>query len=545
METSNNSEAVQVVMAYHERTKHHLNRYAAGPEALDWDTQPNPFRTFTGSPRRVLPLLTDETAVTFAGLPAATFQPFTLQTVAQFLELSLGLAAWKEYGPNRWALRCNPSSGNLHPTEAYVLAFGVQGISDGLYHYLSLDHLLEQRWYPDAGQPGAGLYIGLSSIAWREAWKYGERALRYCQLDIGHALGALRYAAGTLGWHLRLRGDVDDARLRSLLGLDRSSDFAQAEGEDAELLLEILPADTMSSAIARPAALPGQWRGQANCLDPHPLYRWPVIAETTIASRMPVFTPDPLPPDPWPARKKSGHTAASTLIRRRRSAQRFDPKTVMATDDFFTLLDALLPRSDLPWDAWPFTPHIHPILFVHRVEGLNSGLYALPRTGEGEQLLRMTLHPDFSWETVADAPVHLPLWRLYSGDVRSIARTLSCHQAIAADSCFAVAFLAEYADSLKSGAWHYRLLYQEAGLLGQILYLEAESLGLNGTGIGCFFDDAVHEKLGIRNNRLQSLYHFTVGHALTDTRISTLPPYTQRELGTHTGVSYYGGSSLT
>ncbi|MHB8317495.1 MAG: nitroreductase family protein [Acidithiobacillus ferrivorans] len=529
MATSNNSEALQVVMAYHERSKHHLNRYAAGPEALDWDAQPNPFRAFTGSPQRILPLLTDETAVTFTGLSAATSQPFTLQAVAQFLELSLGLAAWKEYGPDRWALRCNPSSGNLHPTEAYLLAFGVQGISDGLYHYLSRDHLLEQRWYPDAEQYGSGVYIALTSIAWREAWKYGERALRYCQLDIGHALGALRYAAGTLGWHLRLRGDVDDARLRSLLGLDRSSDFAHAEGEDAELLLEILPADTMFSASTSPAALPGQWRGQANCLDPHPLYQWPVIAETTSASRMPLRTPDPLPPDPWPARKKSGQTAASALIRRRRSAQRFDPKTVMVADDFFTLLDALLPRSALPWDVWPFTPRIHPILFVHRVEGLSSGLYALPRTTGGETVLRTALNPDFSWQTVAGAPAHLPLRRLYDGDVRSIARTLSCHQAIAADSCFAVVFLAEYADPLQSGAWHYRLLYQEAGLLGQILYLEAEVLGLNGTGIGCFFDDAVHETLGIRDHTLQSLYHFTVGHALTDTRISTLPPYAHRE----------------
>ena len=527
--------AGQVVMAYHERSKHHLNRYAAGPETLDWDAQPDPFRAFTGSPQCILPLLADATAVTFAGLPAATPQPFTLQTVAQLLELSLGLAAWKEYGPDRWALRCNPSSGNLHPTEAYVLACEVQGLEDGLYHYLSRDHLLEQRWSPDTRPRGPGLYIGLSSIPWREAWKYGERALRYCQLDIGHALGALRYAAGTLGWHLRWRGDVDDARLRGFLGLDRPGDFAHAEGEDAELLLEILSADTVPSAIASPAALPGQWRGQANCLDPHPLYQWPVIAETTNTSRMPVLTPDPLPPDPWPARKKSGRIAASTLIRRRRSAQRFDPKTVMAADDFFTLLDALLPRSTLPWDLWPFTPRIHPILFVHRVEGLSSGLYALPRTAEGGPVLRMALNPDFSWEAVAAAPTHLPLRRLYSGDMRAIARTLSCHQAIAADGCFAVAFLAEYADSLKSGAWRYRLLYQEAGLLGQILYLEAESLGLNGTGIGCFFDDAVHEILGIQDNRLQSLYHFTVGHALTDTRISTLPPYTHRELNTHAG----------
>ncbi|WP_163097672.1 nitroreductase family protein [Acidithiobacillus ferrianus] len=536
MVTGDRREAAgHVVMAYHERSKHHLNRYAAGPETLDWDAQPDPFRVFTGSPRRVLPLLADETAVTFAGLPAATPQPFTLQTVAQLLELSLGLAAWKEYGPDRWALRCNPSSGNLHPTETYLLAFGVQGLEDGLYHYLSRDHLLEQRWSPDTQPRAPGLYIGLSSIPWREAWKYGERALRYCQLDIGHALGALRYAAGTLGWHLHWRGDVDDARLHGLLGLDRSGDFAHAEGEDAECLLEVLPTDTMPSAIASPAALPGQWRGQANCLDPHPLYQWPVIAETTSASRMPVLTPDPIPPDPWPARKKAGQTAASALIRRRRSAQRFDPNTVMAADDFFTLLDALLPRSTLPWDLWPFTPRIHPILFVHRVSGLSSGLYALPRTAEGGPVLRMALHPDFSWEAVAAAPTHLPLWRLYGGDVRGIARTLSCHQAIAADGCFAVAFLAEYADPLKSGAWRYRLLYQEAGLLGQILYLEAESLGLNGTGIGCFFDDAAHEILGIQDKRLQSLYHFTVGRALTDTRISTLPPYAHRELNTHTG----------
>ena len=41
---------------------------------------------------------------------------------AVLFELALGLSAWKEYGGSRWALRCNPSSGNLHPTEAYVVA---------------------------------------------------------------------------------------------------------------------------------------------------------------------------------------------------------------------------------------------------------------------------------------------------------------------------------------------------------------------------------------------------------------------------------------
>jgi hypothetical protein len=37
-------------------------------------------------------------------------------------------------------------------------------------------------------------------------------------------------------------------------------------------------------------------------------------------------------------------------------------------------------------------------------------------------------------------------------------------------------------------------------MIGQVLYLEAEAHGLRGTGIGCFFDDAVHDLLGFENN---------------------------------------------
>ena len=34
------------VLAYHERSKHRLERYARGPGRLDWANQPDPFRTF-------------------------------------------------------------------------------------------------------------------------------------------------------------------------------------------------------------------------------------------------------------------------------------------------------------------------------------------------------------------------------------------------------------------------------------------------------------------------------------------------------------------
>ena len=44
------------IIAYHERTKHHPERYARGPGGLDWATQPDPFRRFTGAPLFRLPL---------------------------------------------------------------------------------------------------------------------------------------------------------------------------------------------------------------------------------------------------------------------------------------------------------------------------------------------------------------------------------------------------------------------------------------------------------------------------------------------------------
>lgn len=68
---------------------------------------------------------------------------------------------------------------------------------------------------------------------------------------------------------------------------------------------------------------------------------------------------------------------------------------------------------------------------------------------------------------------------------------------------------------------NYRDLFREAGLIGQVLYLSAEAHELRGTGIGCYFDDPFHDLLGLQDDRLQSVYHFTVGLALDDTRIET------------------------
>src|SRR5437016_2975922 len=105
------SDPVETILAYHRRTKHHLSRYAAGPDGLDWGNQPEPFRTFAGAPRVELPLLAEGLSSTYGDLyrpGAARVRRLDQSSLAVLCELSLGLSAWKEYRGSRWALRCNP-----------------------------------------------------------------------------------------------------------------------------------------------------------------------------------------------------------------------------------------------------------------------------------------------------------------------------------------------------------------------------------------------------------------------------------------------------
>ncbi len=140
--------------------------------------------------------------------------------------------------------------------------------------------------------------------------------------------------------------------------------------------------------------------------------------------------------------------------------------------------------------SWRRRPRIHLGLFVHRVEGDPPGLYALAR------------------------------------DPAKLAATVSCGQDIAGDGAFSLGMIGDYMASLATyGAAFYRNLFWEAGMVVQVLYLEAEEAGIRSTGIGCYFDDPVHEVFGITSPAWQSFYDFTVGGPVEDVPLTTLSPY--------------------
>ena len=533
-------------LSYHEPTKHQFGRFARSLGYLDWAAQPDPFRRYPGAPLIELSREAIAAAVPYAALfdRSAAPVPVSEQSVGEFLRCSMGLSAWKQYGDSRWALRVNPSSGNLHPTEAYLISEG------RVCHYAPLEHALEARCTLDpqvwaactrpAADSASVFFVALTSILWREAWKYGERAFRYCQHDAGHAIGALRLAAALLGWRLALLPRWSDARLATLLGVDRDQDYPGAEREEPECLAVVTAGDVSPWMEQDPsplveAARGALWHGTANRLSASHV-EWPIIDEVAHATRYPGTAPShpPSPPRgsgaPRPRSSAPSYVpshqpslSARSMILQRRSALAFDPGGGLGRDAFVSMLRRLRPPAP-PWDAIDWPPHVHLALFVHRVKDLVPGLYAYLRDEMVLPEWRSAMRPDFLWEPVNMHDPNDPndpngLFLLVPIDCRRLAN-------IAGDGYFSLGMVARVESSLRErGDSFYRRLYWECGLIGQVLYLEAEAAGGRATGIGCFYDDPMHEVLGLSGHAWQSLYHFSMGVPLEDSRLTSAPGY--------------------
>ncbi len=544
----NNQTSISRIFDYHQRTKHGYYHLARSLGYLDWESQPNPFRYYEGAEKISLKINVPHQPVAFDDIfspPPLPAQPLTIDTLSGFFRYSLGLSAWKKYRSARWALRVNPSSGNLHPTEGYAVCGPLKGLSEdaGVFHYVSENHLLEKRaviptelWQSlFHNLPKNSFLVGLSTIHWRESWKYGERAFRYCQHDTGHALAALRIAAAQLGWRLDWLFSWSSQQMASLLGLDRVDEFHQHEKEEPELLALVRPAcDEQLINLPPKDNIPesmrhAKWFGKANTLSVDH-FPWEVIDEAAETSRFPGLPQTLLENEyvfPEQHFEKRTHLESRRILLQRRSAVDFDGQSYITLDRFIRIIDSVLPRARCPWDVLFWPPSIHLALFVHRVHGLSPGIHVLVRHPQHEQRLRDAMDDSFIWKRPDNIPPYLPFYLLKEGNCTELATSISCMQAIAGESFFSLGMIANYSETIKQyGAWFYRNLFWEAGIIGQVLYLEAEAAEARSTGIGCFFDDPVHDVFGLKDQQFQSLYHFTIGIHVDDPRLTTKPPYT-------------------
>ena len=530
--------AYEEVVRYHERTKHHFHRFAPSLGYMDWESQPNPFRFYEGEPAVPLPLLQRDPAVDYADLYGRDHnqvRSFIPDNVAAFMELALGLSAWKAVPGSRWSLRINPSSGNLHPTESHLILPPMDKLDGGIFHYNAFNHALERRatvsrelWQQVLDHLGCeGILVALTSIFWREAWKYGERAFRYCNHDVGHALACLSFSANLQGWRVKVLNALSDEELEKVLG------FHKVPWEDGEEEVPEVLCFVYGSHVADvPRSLPPRivsafsdlsFTGKPNILSEKRV-PWEAISRVASQTRKPPTPERRYTFDRGASWKEAFPSVmASHVIRKRRSAVSFNDTGFLTLGQFSAILERTLPRNHCPpFDVELMEPSIHLLLFVHGVRGLDQGLYFFLRNESHIDELTSLANPTFAWRK---AHRDLPLFFLREGNLRRTAARVSCDQDIAGDSVFSLGMIARFRETIGAAPHRYRHLFWESGMIGQVLYLEAEAHGAGGTGIGCFYDDPVHDIMGFRDNSFQSIYHFTIGEPVEDRRLTTYPPY--------------------
>lgn len=407
--------------------------------------------------------------------------------------------------------------------------------------------------------PKGSFLVGFSSIFWREAWKYGERAFRYCNHDVGHALAAVTFAAAELGWDVKILDGLGFEDLENLMGLKSKPELnipsrpvkknmPEIEFEHPDCVVLVFPNGVSDFNIDYKELSEGikdfsnlEWVEKPNSLSKEHIC-WDIIYRTAEAVKKPLEVENKFVIEPFSSSKLFSEEAykgfsLGEVVRKRRSAVDMNGVTAISMQTFYQILLHCIPSGSiegvkqgkqkaLPFRAMPWDCEVHCALFVHRVVGLEKGLYFLVRNEDHFDDLKREMRSTFKWEKPQGCPDELPLYALAGLDCGELSKRLSCHQDIASDGCFSLGMVAHFEPTLrKKGVWMYPRLFWETGVLGQVLYLEAHAVGISATGIGCFFDDPVHEVLGLRDSNYQSLYHFTVGGPVVDKRIMSLPAY--------------------
>ena len=490
---------------YHEFTKNSVASLRRSPHALDWANMPDPFRHYEGVP--VLDLPADPTfpetpaLQVLDGVYGATHAGDGSQFLSQLLFYSAAISASKRVPSTgyRYALRVNPSSGNLHPTEFHFLTRGLKDWPDGLYHYRPSAHMAEQRALGDLEMKWAGssapIVFVLTSIAWREAWKYRDRAYRYCLHDIGHAWQALALAARAIGCDTFATGHFPD---------DPVAQFCRLrEDEWPMLIVEVRGAPI---PVREPDARETVWYGGLANQVSNEIVEYPSIDRIHNATKL-INSPCRGIATAEPARVGSGEitlpppssSPASTtrpfgeIARMRRSALNFLGGTQsMSLPQLSVVLTATTRSFRADFTGAHF---IQLYLYVHRVDELQPGVYRY-------------------W------PEHAELEQIRSGDQRVAAAGLSLGQDLAGNACVSFSMIGDLDRAVRSHSDRgYRYVHFEAGAIGHRLYIAAEALGLGATGIGAFYDEEVHRYLNLTPAQGQVIYHFAIGYPVPDLRL--------------------------
>jgi SagB-type dehydrogenase family enzyme len=488
---------IEAAWAYHNGTKHSYQSVRAGPNYLDWDNQPLPFKVYTTlEPLPLSPNLSSSEMPALSAIAASANAPergaeLTAQLLAEILFLSAGVTRRRSFPGGEMLFRAAACTGALYHIDLYVVCGDLIGLAAGVYHFSPQDFSLRRLRAGDyrsvlihasGGEPAlakAPCIVASASTYWRNAWKYRARAYRHCYWDNGTLLANLLAAAVSRSVPANIvLGFVDD-EVSAVLGLD-----AQREAPLSLIALGDLP--------QRPivAAPPMTTLALEIALLSKRMIDYPAMREMHEASSL--TSPEEVPA--WrngrqkgggPTDQESGGNRLFPLqlvsdeqlakdrvdevILRRGSTRRFARLSIS-----FAELSTMLYRATggiaADFLSEPTDTLNDVYLIVHAVDDLPPGAYFYRRAEHALELLKQ-------------------------GDFRREADYLGLGQEIPADCSANVFFLADLNTTLlRLGNRGYRAAQLEAAIMGGKLYLAAYAQRLGASGL-TFFDDDVIEFL--------------------------------------------------
>jgi len=483
---------VRIALDYHEETKHSSVSIRLKPHFLDWSNRPYPFKVYTNLPRIPLPQdfpkPGEDTLAALAcrAKPSQKTKPMDISRLAELLFFSAGITREIRYPSGPIYFRSAPATGALYPTELYVVNGEIPGLEAGVYHFDPGEFSLTQLRSGDhraalaeatAGNNGVlrgSVSIVLSSLGWRNAWKYQARSYRHWFWDSGVIAANLLATACSEGFSPSVIIGFNDSQVNQLVGLDGRAEAAVAivtlGGEVgsgvAAPIREVAPLKPNVKPLSKYVV---EYPEIQKLHDASSLGSGEEVAEWLSAAKQPLPRDAPAGagrPHPLPASAESSSPLWEVILKRG-STRRFARAPVNVVQ-LATILDRA--RSALPADFLPDAESslLDIYLIVNAVDGLPSGSY---------------FH---RWRERS-------LDKLKDGQLRRVAGHLCLEQELGADASI-VFFLMSDLNSVLSryGNRGYRASQFEAGVMAGRIYLAAYALGLGATGL-TFYDDDVTE----------------------------------------------------
>jgi SagB-type dehydrogenase family enzyme len=158
-----------------------------------------------------------------------------LQDLSTLLKFTAG-SVQDEIPDAGFAFRHVPSAGGLYPHETYIVAYNVDGLDPGLYHYRVPGHLLELLKAGAFGNEVEAIALDQAMARrcpacffWtaaipRSKWKYLQRCYRYVYIDIGHLGQNFYLVSEALGLACCAIGALYDDEGNDFLGIDGSDE---------------------------------------------------------------------------------------------------------------------------------------------------------------------------------------------------------------------------------------------------------------------------------------------------------------------------------